>query len=864
MWVVGALVWACEDGAGDTDPETDAALTDVAEDGPRPVDAAPEADPDGGPSDAGPDAAPDAAQGDAYVPRAPDEAPTEGPADLPGVADLSGRAPEGVARAGLVDAPEEALTGPEATCRPGCFRLDNAVAAFCVQGEGTFSQYTFQGGNLVDAVLLDRPGSDLFDQHFIAPAMGESTVGSIGVVRDGSEGGAAIVRVEGRAQGMRVLQGVAAGAFVPFDARVVTEYRLAPDVPHLDVLSWISADRVAGSVLLADVVRFGDRTTEVVLHDATGQVEMLAAYGPGAAYGWRSLDGPIDAFAIPDLLPFAAATYGQRFYRLGDADLIRRRFVVGTDIESLRGPPEGSVAVTLRGPDGARVRVRGAQEIDVTQGTLEAGSRTMRLAPGRYTAEVTGWPGGDVPAEAFEVVGDADLVLDLPVPARLQVRVEDADGRLVGAKLRFQGAGGRLDRAVAGEAVLEVPPGDWTLVTTRGWHFEVDTRALSLAPGAQEEVAVVLTELIPTPGWTSGEFHQHASPSIDSTVTVEDRVLDNLAEGVGFMAPSDHDVIHDYGAVISRMEVGDHVAAPLTGVEISPRVAHLGAYGIPYDADVGAGNAPPLPYFEAGSWFVHTVPELIADARRRGARLIQVNHPRGSTAFFETVGYDPAVSVAELDSPHWTTDFDAMEVFNERSLFCRVFQDWMGLLNQGVRITGVGNSDTHGPGEAGYPRNYLPTQAEHPTGVTADEVVEALQNGRVSVGGGAVLDLPDGPLFGDELRIEEGVWRVRVRVRTPRFARAHRLLAYHNGRQVLEVALEAEAEALVDHDGVLEIPVDADGHVVLVTVGDPNAPHGYSPVFAFGNPVWVDTDGDGVTSPGAIPVERPAFAFCQP
>ena len=34
-------------------------------------------------------------------------------------------------------------------------------------------------------------------------------------------------------------------------------------------------------------------------------------------------------------------------------------------------------------------------------------------------------------------------------------------------------------------------------------------------------------------------------------------------------------------------------------------------------------------------------------------------------------------------------------------------------------------------------------------------------------GGGAMLDLPDGPAFGDTIEVGEGTWAVRVRVRTP-------------------------------------------------------------------------------------------------
>ena len=143
---------------------------------------------------------PDAQSSDATIGARPEIMPLEGTADLLGATQLNTPVPAGRSRAGRVATDEEKLTGPEANCRVGDFRLDNALVSVCLQAETTFSQFSFFGGNIVDAHLADRPGTDAFREVFIAldSVKRESTVG---IVRDGSDGGEAVVRTEGYAQG---------------------------------------------------------------------------------------------------------------------------------------------------------------------------------------------------------------------------------------------------------------------------------------------------------------------------------------------------------------------------------------------------------------------------------------------------------------------------------------------------------------------------------------------------------------------------------------------------------------------------------------------------------------------------------------
>ncbi len=850
-------------------PVDGAVLPEAGVMGDTSVDGAPDAAPDAenradeGPAvDAGPDAAP---------PLTPAESPTAGPEDLPGIADLTQPAPAGTARAGRVDADDERITGVEAHCRVGDFRLDNAVVALCIQAERSYGQFTFAGGNIIDAIRVDPAADDWLDGDYFREAihtisLGEVSVERMGIVRDGSDGGPAIIRTIGTAGGMLILQGVLPGSFVPPPVPVVTEFRLAPDSDAVEVLTWVEGVGSVARVRVADMLYFGDQTRDfpegLLLSDTPA---LLAAEGQGVSYGWSRPGGALGLFPLVGLdLPVIATQTDQVALRPVDTALFRRTLRIGTgDVESVRAPSAEAVELRITGPAGLRLDVEGPES---TRALLtDAGARTVRVVPGTYTLTAHGWPGGAASQEVEVGPDGAEVAFAAPAPARLNISVRDDGGQALIARLDLAGpAGQRL--FVRGTRSVELPAGAWTLTTSRGWHYTVDQRAVELAAGEAVDVEVALEEVIPMEGWAAGEFHQHASPSLDSEVPVLDRALANIAEGVQFMVPSDHDVIYDYAGLVQRHGLADELAVPLPGVEISPVFTHIGAYGLPYDAHAGAGGAPPLPVEEGGRWRNRTVPELVAEARRRGARLIQMNHAREDSGLFVHTGYSPDSPIEDLPADRFTADFDSMEINNRTRDTCRLLADWMGLLNQGLRVTAVGNSDSHNVGSpVGYPRNYVPTAAADPRRVTADEIVAAVQAGRVTVGGGAVIDLPDGPQPGEELQIDDGVLPLRVRVRTPPYAAVQRLLAFVNGRIALEVPVEAAVEDITDFDGVIEVPVERDAHVIVLALGDDSLAHidPGSPVFALSNPLWIDRDGGGVTPAGPVPVDMLDLPMCD-
>lgn len=862
IFIVVLLVVACDDAA--TDGRDAGARPDQGPDSARLDTGAADAAADGGVGDAAVDA---------RVPLVPDELPTEGEANLLGPGDLTEPVLPGRARAGRVDQAAEALTGVDARCRPGCFRLDNEHIRVCIQGESTFSQVTFEGGNIIDACPAQGPCADRLRELLYAPGLGEVSVDAIGIVRDGSDGGPAIIRTTGRAQGGRTIQAYVPNGALPQPVKITTEYRLAPGASHVDILTWVKADHGGGAFFLnADVMLFGDRTFPFFPEGPPdtapgGQMPFLAGNGEEVAYRFDRPDGPIQVINIPvDSFPLRPITYGQLPLNIDDEVLMRRRFWVGPDIESLREAPQGAVSTTLSGPPGAWVDVDDGER-QITRARLDAGGlRVLKLVPGAYRARALDWPGGEPAPTPFNAVEGTTVALDWPAPASLRIRVRDDAGRSQGAKVVLQGGGEERIEFVVGEATLALPAGTWRVVTSRGWHYTISDETIELIAGQPSTLDLRLTEVIPFDGWSAGEFHQHATSSLDSEVPNRARILSNIGEGVGFMVPSDHDIIFDFQGLAQQMGVLDRIALPLVGAEVSPLFGHLGAYGLRYDPNGGAGGAPPLPIFESGRWRVKTTPELVADARARGARFIQMNHPRDSSGWFDTVGYLPEIPVETIDDPNWTDDFETVEVYNNQGDFCPVLADWLGLLNQGLRITAVGNSDTHGEGKApGYPRNYVRTAARAAHEVTADEISTAMQEGRSIIGAGAVLDFPFGPLPGDTVPVPDGTLRLHVRLRTPGYTSISRILAFHNGRMVFDQATPGIDADIIDHDAEIAVPVDGDGPVVVLALGNPRMPYiAGGPVFALANAVWADRDGDGqITAVGAGAITLPAMTICE-
>jgi hypothetical protein len=394
-------------------------------------------------------------------------------------------------------------------------------------------------------------------------------------------------------------------------------------------------------------------------------------------------------------------------------------------------------------------------------GTLPAASYTVRVnkdgrlfgapdpAPVTITAGGTTTQNFTLPVPGYIQVSVVDENND-PVPAKIQLvgfdpspdplneqdfglgfvnttgvfgaDVSDHDGLVYGIAAVFF-----ADRnGVTTPAAVEVEPGMYQVVVSRGPRYSAFTQNVTVNAGGTTGVSAQIARVVDTPGFISGDFHVHAINSPDCEVTNEERVATQLAEGMDFFTPSDHDIRVDFAPVIAKMGVGDLIATAQSAEITTFDYGHFNSWPVTYDpnqvhgggvdwgrAGVAAGDDfPSLGSYNLSPFEIYNLAH--ADPK---ANLIQINHIR---SHFNAEGLD--IDTADLGTgppqsytaplsrrldPSITNlyddGYDALEVWigtDGRSGDLGTFVgenlgDWFNLLNQGLLHTGVADSDTH-------------------------------------------------------------------------------------------------------------------------------------------------------------------------
>jgi hypothetical protein len=562
--------------------------------------------------------------------------------------------------------------------------------------------------------------------------------------------------------------------------------------------------------------------------------------------------------------------------------------------ESLSPASFGPETMVRPNPDG-RFRLR-----------LRAGRYRVRvLAPGARSLErrfdvnepeasdTAREKGAGIELEPFDLPPDSRVALPRGYPMRLVFRGvgETPDPRFgddltqarIGGVLR-ENNGLSTDVHLTGgpsdPIEVSIAPGDYHVYATHGPEFSVTRADLHVAIGATArlEIAPPLREL-ESPGWISADFHVHAAPSFDSTLSQRRRVASFVAEGGEIIVATDHDVVSSYAATIREMGLSGRLRS-LSGVEVTSishsdvtpfSGGHINVYPVPYRPQQTRGGA-----LRGESTRLRGI---VAQARALPMQpIVQLNHPRDTTgeshggAFFEhlavvdepynakrRIDAEPNRALVEPDpaSGLRDIDFDAIELFNGARMdaYPIVRSDWFSLLRQGYTITGMANSDTHGLASvAGVPRNYLKLShdgLDDPSSESASDaaLVDAVRRGASFGTTGPIIDVSlgamrPGELFGGQ------AGTLRVDVRAASWVPVTALRVYVNGRVASEARLAAPQTLTVD------LQFDFDAFVTVEVSGEASDIYaavlpGFDPI-AFSNPIYVDADGDGTWTPPGL------------
>jgi hypothetical protein len=230
----------------------------------------------------------------------------------------------------------------------------------------------------------------------------------------------------------------------------------------------------------------------------------------------------------------------------------------------------------------------------------------------------------------------------------------------------------------------------------------------------------------------------------------------------------------------------------------------------------------------------------------------------------------------------------------------------MTMLDRGNKTTGMGTSDSHHMlgDEPGYARTllYVGTGKDVLGGFSQGDVVEAIRQHRAITTNAPFLDMTIGEhRIGDTIAAPGGSVDVAIHVRAPAWAPVDHLVVYANSRIVASQTIPASQATdyqtvvhlnlAVDSWVVTEVtgaanmfpaltptefpPLDATVIIKALSVGldlstlpltgklRPSHTHFQTP-YAITNPIWIDVDGNGWTSPKPPLARTPAAASPPP
>lgn len=419
---------------------------------------------------------------------------------------------------------------------------------------------------------------------------------------------------------------------------------------------------------------------------------------------------------------------------------------------------------------------------------------------------------------------------------------------------------------VDGTGELPVPAGTYHLVATRGPEYEQSHGVITVAAGERREVSFRLDRTVDTTGWLSADLHVHAAPSFDSELLRERRVISMVTSDIEIIVPTEHNIQIDLSPEIAALGYAGMVGH-VTGNEFNFEPGHGGAFPTPFDPDAIDGGAfpwtPPSMCGQPGQGInCYIAEEAFAKMRGLipGQTAVAINHAWWGGAdlgYFTNIGWGAGTDQRTAVLPSAGT-FDAIEVLNgywpNLDVIGYLLEDWFTLLDDGYRVSAVGNSDSHSLAQnrVGYPRNWLRLPIDAPNAITPAMLGEAVRQGRVVASSGPFIDMRiDGAQIGDTVTLTGGSVDVTLVVDAPRWIAVDRVRVYLNGDVVKELPIANTSRPLLQTTFALSVPADKDGYILAIASGDTPLPAdvvggpNWRPI-AIANPIYLDGNGDGM------------------
>ncbi len=670
----------------------------------------------------------------------------------------------------------------------------------------------------------------------------------------------------------------------------------------------------------------GDKPLEVLLEDdvrADGQKEDMI----------RSPNGITDAFWLQDRYwgqAYGLSTEGRKLQLNSDPRTSQIRYVDATESAKIKLAPGESLTLTRRLTAGSNAldvhaqvaQQRGAKTVPVSLVLRDArqapaagvrlellrdsitygfassdakGQIATALPPGTYTGRAFQF-GVAVSEDLPIVVAEGTKTsLDLPLrqhnfgrvvtaitddagqplPCKLEFRPQNSDIKLNFGPETAEYAVRNLAYAPLGRCRQALPPGTYDVLISHGPEYDIAETTLTITPFTETPLAAQLRRTVNTTGWVSSDFHSHATPSGDNTSSQLGRVINLVCEHIEFAPCTEHNRISTYQPHIERLGIGNYISS-VEGLELtgSPLpLNHQNVFPLRHTPRTQDGGAPTT------ADTLEEQIERIALWDDRSEKLLQVNHPDLGWMFYDRngdgkpdAGHErafPFMDVVEIHPIDNALDLAPYRTFPGGRRFHNTVFRWLQLLNQGYRIYGVVNTDSHYNFHGSGPlRNWIQSSTDNPSDIQFLEMVHAAEQGRLVMSNGPFLEVwatetgrTTRVTSGQDLTATSKHVSLQIRVECPNWLDVNRVFVLVNGRPhaVHDYRRSEHADkfrtAAVKFANTLELTLPADAHLIVVA-GEVGGSLGKvygeaetkSQPAAMSNPIFVDVDGGGFTA----------------
>ncbi len=306
----------------------------------------------------------------------------------------------------------------------------------------------------------------------------------------------------------------------------------------------------------------------------------------------------------------------------------------------------------------------------------------------------------------------------LPV-GRLSFEVlEETTGVHLPSRLYFAYADGRTEKPIvgrfkhilvtsAGQEIKTIPVGDYDVYISRGTEYSLDHQKISITEGETTHFTSTLSRAIDTSGFISSDFHLHLQ------FAMRDGAMVAAAEGVDLLTATDHNVLKDYAPYIDQLNLGRFLTS-VVGAEVDTAFGHYNSFPM----SVNRWEDREFRYA------IRTPGEMLRMLRADpGEEIVQINHPRRWEPSPRSGYFDGRMNreTSEIEYPFFENGFDQVEIYNaltdsedtgpkpaegeppnydnkhygRTDLVNQKLKDWYSLLNRGILMTGVSNTDAH-------------------------------------------------------------------------------------------------------------------------------------------------------------------------